>query len=582
MATPSEPDLDELLQKGIRAARRGHQEPARRLLGQVLQADPNREEAWVWLARVVDNPTQRAECLKQALRLNPGNAWAAGELAALHAPTPLGDPSKVPPPGGLGEPGEVGPAQVPPPGRLGGPSEVGPAQVPPSGGLGGPSEVGPAQVPPPGGLGGPSEVGPAQVPPSGGLGGPAGLSLEALACPQCSGALDLKSGAEAKTLVCGFCGSVLDLTGEQAAIVGQANRRLKPEQPISLGMEGTFDGERHQVIGWVRYEGWDDEDRWRWDEWLLASAGGQFRWLSYDPEEGFILQHKVQPAGPFDPQTATTIPTPTGSARVAERAPAKLLALEGELTWRAAVGDRITYIEARQGPLRYSVEVTDQELELLEGRGLSEAEVWTAFGRQDLLQQAAGREQWKTGYKILALACALLAFLGCLGAVFTTATGQAIFDGQVQLAQGEAGAQSVGPVVITQPGRVHQISLQAGTLPTNSWAEVEVSISGDTDSGETEAEVFLFAEEFWDEVGSDSDGPWHESDLGGSYLFRPDAAGEYYLELAMDETTVPSLPVTVTVTQGVWLSRYLVIYAAICLVLGLFFAFLGLARQLAR
>lgn len=510
------PNLDDLLQKGIRAARRGHQEPARQLLSQVIQANPDSEEAWLWLARVIDQPEQRVQCLQQVLRLNPNNQWAAGQLAEL--PAAGSTPSLAA--------DTVQPAAAP--------ADTPQFQPPPA-----------------------SE-----------------LSLEVLKCPHCSGELNVQSGAAVKTLVCTFCGSVLDLSGEQAAIIGQTNRKIKPAQPIQPGMEGNFEGERHQVIGWIRYEGWDDEDRWRWDEWLLLSAGGQFRWLSYDPEEGFILQQKIQPTAPFDPLHDSAIPTPDGQAIVSERAPARILALAGELTWQAKVGDRLTYVEAGLKDFRYSVEVTEQELELTKGRVLPELEVWRAFGREDLVQQAVTAGQWSGAYRVLALVCALLTFFGCAGVLFSGITGQQIFSQQVQLAQGEAGAQSVGPVEITQPGRPHQILLQAGALPTNSWAEVNVSIAD-----ETENELFLFAEEFWDEAGYD-EGYWHENDLSGDYLFRPDEAGEYTLELSLEgDPLVSSLPVTVTVKQGVWLSRYFVIYTIISLVLALFFAVMSLGSK---
>ena len=77
--------INEALQKGIRAARSGRAEPAQHFLTQVVQADPSNEEAWLWLSRVVDNPVQRAECLQRVLQINPDNRWAAGQLAELQA-----------------------------------------------------------------------------------------------------------------------------------------------------------------------------------------------------------------------------------------------------------------------------------------------------------------------------------------------------------------------------------------------------------------------------------------------------------------------------------------------------------------
>lgn len=499
--------VDETLQKGIRAARRGYKEPARQLLAQVLRADPDNEEAWLWLSRVADTPEQRADCLRHVLSINPDNRWAAEQLEALQAEAPTPAASAAP-----------AAAPVTP---------VTPPAAPPE------------------------------------------IKLEPIKCPNCGGSMDLRGGSESKTLVCSYCRSLIDLTGEQAAIIGQTDKRAKPAAPIELGMEGTFDGERYQVIGWVRYEGWDDEDRWRWDEWLLVSSKGEFRWLSYDPEEGFLLQKKIPPPQAFDPRTATSIPVPGGTARVMERSPGRIIALAGELTWRATVGEQFNYLEARRGPMRYSVEYTREEIELLEGRSLPDVEVWQAFGRQDLVEKALKDVQRKKQYRTLAIVCAVFMILGCLGSLFAALTGRKLLTQEMQMTKGST-SQTMGPFEITQPGRVHRVSLRSDRLPTNNWAVVDVSL-GDS----KENEFYLFSAEFWDEEGRDSEGYWHESDLKEDHLFRPDDGGQYTLEVAMEEATVESLTLEVTVKSGIWLSRYFVIFAVLCG--GLCFLFFALS-----
>ena len=502
----------ETLQKGIRAARRGYKEPARRLLSQVLQVDPQNEEAWLWLSRVMDTPQERAECLRRVLAIHPDNRWASEQLAALEAEALPGEEAGAPAP-----------------------------SAPDQGAL-------PAPV--------------------------AAFELQQLACPQCGGSLRVQGGAQVKALVCQYCHSVLDLTAEQVAVVGQANKKARPAMPIELGMEGTFEGERHQVIGWIRYEGWDDEDRWRWDEWLLASERGEFRWLSYDDEEGFILQAEIPITEAFDPRTAASIPVPGGQALVIERSPARVVALAGELTWQAKVGEELHYLDARRGKARYSVEYTPTEIELLAGRAMADVEVWQAFGRQDLVEKVVQETGRRKGYRKLAVVCALFGVLGCLGALFTLLTGRKLLAQEVRLTTGE---QTMGPFEITRPGRAHRISLRADPLPTNTWAVVDVSV---VDGRENE--FYLFSAEFWDEAGRDSEGPWHESDLKEGHLFRPDEAGPYTLSLAVDEAIVESLDLEVTVRGGVWLGRYFVIFAVLCAVLAVVFGSLGSGRSVSR
>lgn len=90
-------ESDDLLQRGIAAARAGRRDEARALLMQVVEADERSEQAWLWLAGVVDDPQDIRVCLANVLDLNPGNAQAQQGLAwvnARYGPPP--DPEPAP------------------------------------------------------------------------------------------------------------------------------------------------------------------------------------------------------------------------------------------------------------------------------------------------------------------------------------------------------------------------------------------------------------------------------------------------------------------------------------------------------
>src|SRR6476659_2443325 len=71
----------DLLQQGIVAARAGNREEARALLTQVVEDDERNEQAWLWLAGVVDTPEDICTCLQNVLDLNPANQQAQQGLA---------------------------------------------------------------------------------------------------------------------------------------------------------------------------------------------------------------------------------------------------------------------------------------------------------------------------------------------------------------------------------------------------------------------------------------------------------------------------------------------------------------------
>lgn len=76
---------DDLLRKGIEAAKASNKAEARRLLGQVVQTNPENEMAWLWLGGVVETIEQQIFCLEKVLAINPDNQMAQRGLNILKA-----------------------------------------------------------------------------------------------------------------------------------------------------------------------------------------------------------------------------------------------------------------------------------------------------------------------------------------------------------------------------------------------------------------------------------------------------------------------------------------------------------------
>jgi hypothetical protein len=195
------------------------------------------------------------------------------------------------------------------------------------------------------------------------------LEIKELDCPNCGSSLSVKNARKAKLLVCHNCGSQIDLTSPEHAIIGKAILgHARPRSSTRLGQILAFDDVEWQVVGRVCY---DDEGHW--DEWLLMSEDGEYRWLVEDEGETTLYWPFV-PTNPVDPNKVGWYLDLEGfKARVTERGHATIEYVEGELTWKARVGDGMYYLDAEYADGVYSIEWSEREIEFFKGRKLSTA-----------------------------------------------------------------------------------------------------------------------------------------------------------------------------------------------------------------
>ena len=104
-----EPDL---IQQAIQAVKAGERELAQNLLSQILAADPNNDQAWLWLAACVNDIEKRRYCLERALAIRPDNAPARQALEQL-APGAASSPEAAGPALSLSEPSAPKPRATP-------------------------------------------------------------------------------------------------------------------------------------------------------------------------------------------------------------------------------------------------------------------------------------------------------------------------------------------------------------------------------------------------------------------------------------------------------------------------------------
>ena len=73
----------EKLQEAITAIKKGDKVTGKKLLIEVLRADPQNETAWLWMSTAVEGLDQRKECLEKALAINPDNKNAQRSLETI-------------------------------------------------------------------------------------------------------------------------------------------------------------------------------------------------------------------------------------------------------------------------------------------------------------------------------------------------------------------------------------------------------------------------------------------------------------------------------------------------------------------
>jgi hypothetical protein len=89
------PNLEELLQLGIRTAKSGNKEGARVMFQKVLDVDKRNERAWLWMASIAESEVERRRYLETVLKINPNNDKASKYLSSLDKAVVSSDSASV-------------------------------------------------------------------------------------------------------------------------------------------------------------------------------------------------------------------------------------------------------------------------------------------------------------------------------------------------------------------------------------------------------------------------------------------------------------------------------------------------------
>jgi len=76
-------DTNPTLEQAARAVISGNKSQAQVILAELLRREPKNEEAWLYLAELVEKKEYAIDCLERVLRINPSNKTAREKLLRL-------------------------------------------------------------------------------------------------------------------------------------------------------------------------------------------------------------------------------------------------------------------------------------------------------------------------------------------------------------------------------------------------------------------------------------------------------------------------------------------------------------------
>ncbi len=217
-------------------------------------------------------------------------------------------------------------------------------------------------------------------------------------CKNCGGEIQLQN-KRTQYVACQYCGSVSEADSEAGQILTKmANPGKYPTMSfIKLGMEGTFRGKRHHVIGRTRRKntykefwaedgesGYSDET-WIFDEWLLISEDGTYFTIVED-SEGYNIVNPVVPKYPSLPSRKKMQDFFQDKLRrVREYGDTEIMYYEGESTYLVQAGFKSKFSQYNLGGKAYIAEWRYEnedvkEIEFFEEVPVSANQLKNAFG----------------------------------------------------------------------------------------------------------------------------------------------------------------------------------------------------------
>jgi Domain of unknown function (DUF4178) len=355
--------------------------------------------------------------------------------------------------------------------------------------------------------------------------------VKALHCPQCGGAITLRSFQQAVTVVCEGCHSILDAKDPTLKILQQFNEIIKPVPPlIPLGSRGKLRGTDYEVIGFQRRNTNSEGVRYDWHEYLLFNPYKGFRYLSeYQGHWNDIVVCK-------------DLPLLQGSAanylgqlyRHFQTADANTNYVIGEFPWQVRVGEHASVTDYIRPPQMLSREDSSGETTWSIGEYTYGKEIWAAFHLPGQPPEPIGVFENQPApstvsvKRVWAAFLALTIFLlGLMAFNDMVASKDLVFSSTYQLPSGAPkGEASFVTDVFELKGRTSNVEIKTTANVSNSWIYLNYALINQ-DTGQ----AWDFGREVSYYSGRDSDGSWTEGSRRDTVIVPSVPPGHYYLRI---------------------------------------------------
>ena len=204
--------------------------------------------------------------------------------------------------------------------------------------------------------------------------------IYSIKCSNCSAPLSLMGGGRVETVTCAYCKSVIDLNDNYKVLSNFKDYKEKNRLPFEIGMKGTLKSIEYTIIGRVTYREVEPPFS-EWSDFLLFSPLYGYAYLTY--EEGHLLysrRDRYFPNIDWDKiAEKKSIELKDENFEPYDEYDAKVVYVEGELTWVAKKGDNTSFIDLIAPPFGISAEKSKDEIEFYKTEYLDASLVYDAF-----------------------------------------------------------------------------------------------------------------------------------------------------------------------------------------------------------